>query len=326
MRSFLLAGLVVTFGAKSAMASFELMYLPSITDGAVYRYDPVNRVRMGQINNINAPVNVFYTGGALGLVDSNTTGNHLFDFNTGINEGFVNSSQFSSISVDGTTVSHASGSTFISMATTGGSVGSTALSTTTSQFSGARLSNGNLFTLSNDTSGVRGSLFSSSGALIHTIVGLASLTRTVNSNIVLDTTSNGTQVARVFLRDTAGTMRVLAFSLGTTGTTITGSSNFVVGSLTYASTSTLSLSRAHGGYYLVGADASSPTSATRFTLYNNNGVLGSVQSSWIESMNTHNTALIYGVSNVVAPEPGPMLALGVGVATLLRRKRKSSRS
>ena len=206
MNCRVLAGLAVATLAPTAMCSFELMYIPSPNTDRVYRYDPIARVMLGGID-IPSPTGVFHRSGTHGLVRGGSF-NYRVDLANGINENTVNTTNFNSITDDGANVFNMNGATAFSMATLGGSVGSTGLATTRSMFSGYRLSNGNMVGFADDATGVRALLFTSAGALLDDNLVLA-ITRSASSGMVVTTTNTGTRIARVVVRDSSGSQNIL---------------------------------------------------------------------------------------------------------------------
>ena len=318
MNCRVLAGLAVATLAPTAMCSFELMYIPSPNTDRVYRYDPIARVMLGGID-IPSPTGVFHRSGTHGLVRGGSF-NYRVDLANGINENTVNTTNFNSITDDGANVFNMNGATAFSMATLGGSVGSTGLATTRSMFSGYRLSNGNMVGFADDATGVRALLFTSAGALLDDNLVLA-ITRSASSGMVVTTTNTGTRIARVVVRDSSGSQNILSISLNSLLNSFVTTSVTAVNSFTMASTSVMSLAVAHNGFYAIGADGSSPTTTTRILHFNNSN-FGGQTLGWTVGIDSRTISNNFTVANVVAPEPSTMFALGLGVAALLNRRRQ----
>lgn len=317
MKCRVIAGLVVATLAPNAMCSFELMYIPSPNTDRVYRYDPIARVMLGGID-IPSPTAVFHRSGTHGLVRGGSF-NYRVDLANGINENSVNTTNFNSITDDGANVFNMSGATAFSMGALGGSVGSTALATTRSMFSGYRLSNGNMVGFADDVTGVRALLFSSAGALLDDNLVMVT-TRSASSGMVVTTTNTGARIARVVVRDSTGAQNILSISLNSLLNSFVTTSVTAVNSFTMASTSVMSLAVAHNGFYAVGADGSSPTTTTRILHFNNSN-FGGQTLGWTVAIDSRTTSNNFTVANVVAPEPASMAALGLGVIALLRRRK-----
>jgi len=76
----------------------------------------------------------------------------------------------------------------------------------------------------------------------------------------------------------------------------------------------------HQGFYLVGRDTGG--TLTRIIQYDSDNV-PSIQGSYTTSVFTTPTDRNWTMANVVAPEPGTMITLGVGLAALIRAKKKA---
>lgn len=320
MRFRFFACTIVMFGVQAAKASFELMYIPSVNDDKIYRFDPVNQVSLGAINSLN-PHSVHYNGGQHGMVSAAGIGNQRYDMYTGINQTFLNSAFITSIGADGTTLFGMSGTTATSFNLLGtGTVGSVTLSTTFSMFSGYRLSNGNMVGVGTDGTFVRALMFSPTGAFLDIAGAGVSATVAQASNSILSTMSNGTVVFRSVFRDTAGTVRIYSAALSSGQTSFGASTTASFNSLTYNSTSVASLAVAHDGYYLVGSDASTVTS-TRFTQMNNGSLAGTTIAAYTAAIDSRTTGTPFSVGMVVAPEPASFAVLGLGLVPLLKRRK-----
>lgn len=322
MRFRVFACAVVIAGVQLAQASFELMYIPSVNDDKIYRFDPANQVSLGSINSLS-PTSVLYRGGQFGAV-TGAGGNHRYDMYSGINQTFLNSSNFSSIGEDGTTLFGMSGTNAFSSNLLGsGTVGSTALSTTFNMFSGVRLSNGNMVGLASDGTSIRPLMFSSVGAVISSLSVHNGITLAQGSNSILTTTNSGQVVFHSIYRDTTGTLRMFHVGLNSAQNAFTSSAVTSINSLTYNSTSVASLAVAHNGYYVVGSDASSVTS-TRITQFNNFGIVGTTIAAYTAPIDSRTTGTIFSVGMVIAPEPASFAVLGLGLVPFFKRRKKTS--
>lgn len=311
---FALASLIVA--TTAAHASFDLMLLPD-TNGGVTRYDPVNRVRLGNFASGNPTawhsVNLTNTSGEVYLTGN---ANYRFDYGTGT---MIGSSAFpvgiTTSNLDGSRFVETFSTTFYTYNSSMGAINSFAPVGPT-MLSGLSLATDRLAMMvidagSNVIVRVRND---ATTALVSTTLASTAIINNASAMTLMSTNSNFSTIRYGFFNGGNLTVQLLTVNLNTLSTSVT-SSQTLTG---YASTATVSIMRAHDGYWVVGRDSTTP-SLTRITGISG---VGTVYTSYTTSDVSVPTSRWVG-ANVVAPEPGTMAALGIGVAALLRRRRKA---
>lgn len=339
MRCLVRAGLLVgSLGvAASVFASFDLMLIPG-SDGRVYRYDPVNRIQLGSFtsssqNNYVAADN---SGTAMvGFISGSAF--RSYNYSNGELNGLI-----SAVST-ARSVNLLNGFMYVQTSTqvrkynavTGALAGTQTLNAT-STWRTAALSNGYLIAVGTDTANV----ISMQSINLSTFTLSNSVTTTATT-----TASTDLGKAAVAINAITGAMRLgfsyissgvplfAQMSLGANGDLNTSSyTNFSLnGAGGFNASSVMPAAVAgHSGLFIVGADFTSPTNTMRIDhwdmgsnlIFNNSstitapgGTFGAPGGSWHPA-------------NVVAPEPGAWLGIGLGMTGLGlcrgRRRRRSS--
>jgi len=120
-------------------------------------------------------------------------------------------------------------------------------------------------------------------------------------------------------RTSAGEMRVNTTRFNAAGDTV-GSENFVPSGFATGTGFAISAVASHGGFYLIGPGTGGGTRVEEY------------EGSSLALLSARNYGFAiptgyFGAASVVAPEPGTLLALGAGLASLVaRRRRRSSRA
>lgn len=315
--------LVAAFGfAASSEASFDLLLTPDAA-GGVQRIDPTTGAFLGKIgglNNYNCIEASFSSRAAL-MHDSTSGRFYRYDYSTCERLGQTGSvsSLWTSLNQDGDTVtSTVAGGTTVSRysLSTGNLVGSTSFPNT--GFGGLyteyNASFGAYTYLNTTTSQSVNQGFLTSGTSfgglinINTIVAQSGLvylgSGVIKYMISIVGTSAGWFVAR------------MGYST-TTGAITTGATQALTG-FSLAGGSVPSLVAGHNGFYVVGRDATNPTTQTRIQEFDDIGPFV-LQRNYTMGFQTPTGVFKPGI--VLAPEPGTWAAIGLGALALMRRKR-----
>lgn len=290
------------------MASFDLMFIPS-SDGQIYRYDPENNIRLGsfglsaaiydmaidpttnKLAVIRANGSMSYdssTGALLGVGPAGGFGNARLTWNSGLNRF----DSFTGTSIDGLQVSphnYTSGSSISVNSWNYMRVGSGALTlsrTATPTFNW--FASGVGTPTSTVSSGYTQVTYAS--PFLRTVEGL---------NLVLTQTAGIAMVSRVVNAGPSASLSLMFFN----------SSDFDL-------SQTVHMVNSHTGVYLMGKNAT--TSDWRIQtmgIYGTDPVL--INSRVISGLAYTNAR----PAIIIAPEPGTMVALGLGLATTLRRRK-----
>ncbi|MBL8059603.1 MAG: PEP-CTERM sorting domain-containing protein [Chthonomonas sp.] len=300
-------------------ASFDLMYLPSISTSKVLRYDPVNRVSLGGFVAPGA-ASVYYGGGQNGAVRL-SSGPYAYNMYSGTNLGFLGSYP-NGVANNGQPFIM-SGSTLYDMnLPTGTLTGGVSLTVTGSVLSAQRLSGGKIALFTFNSGAINLAVYNSGGGLLSTTTNiLTGATLTSYSSAISIINRNGQDVVAFSLKNSASAFHsLIRGTINPSGVVATTSSvNLSQFSANYA----VGLAPAHAGYYVIGADGTVNTTG-RFIAYDNDGA-GFSYDNWTEAgLDLRNAQTSnYSVGMVLAPEPGEWLAMSMGVgALLLRRRRK----
>ncbi|MBL8061296.1 MAG: PEP-CTERM sorting domain-containing protein [Chthonomonas sp.] len=325
MRRLVLTSLATALGSV-AFASFDLFIMPDSVSGNHARYDPINRVSLGTVNVASnnsvvatngRPYGYYrYASGSVAAVN-NYTGERLSGFQS-INGGM-------SMSSDGTRVGLTAGNTFVIMNS------SSAILTTVATFGAPAgfVAHGSI-----SVSGGRWVVYglSSAGNLdLYLVSGagaqIGSLLNVVSSTSLTSVGTGGLGQGAVFMRqsverfvipyrDNTGAHRLVTNTVlfgSTAFQTLSGYSVANVGT-------TLATVAGHQGFFVVGADQTTST-LTRIQEMDDLQTFVPLQNYTTNSMSAP-VGTQWRMANIVAPEPGTMAALGLGVLALLKRRKK----
>ena len=326
MRRLVLTSLATALGSV-AFASFDLFIMPDSVSGGYARYDPINRVHLGNINIAG--------GGGVAAASTRSWGYYKYSaggFVAAVNNhtgervsGFQGTFGQMAMSTDGTRVgaSTAGGvsiynsnapllSSVGSYAPGGGFVAQGVIAVSSNRWMLYGLSAGGNLDMY---------LVSATGALIQ---GSTNLISSANLSVAgqgafgqgVAFVRSGVERVVIPYRDGAGAHRLF-----TTTTSFLTPQNQGVGgfSLTNPST-TLAAVAGHQGFFVVGADSTN-SSLTRIHEYDDLPSYALMQNYTTNVMSVP-TGTQWRMSNLVAPEPGTFVALALGGVALLRRRKK----
>lgn len=308
-----------------AMASYDLLYVPNNFGTAIQRFDPVNRISLGSINTSNV-YDVSANNSSSTVVGINTS-NRAFGFDRSTGEfkytlaptrvgGYLNSSnQFLNYTGFGFSRNNADTGAFLS---------STSVSGATQIIRLGEFSGGN--TVAVHTTG--------SGSILATVVSPTNTT--VGSTVlfapgtygnlngitsVATVPSPGGETLLIGYSPNTTTNRILALSYTAGGTSLTSSVTFdLIGFTAISASSNFAITPGHGGsFFVLGKDAA--TSATRIQHFASASSSGSIIADYTTTAITVPGSIRFTAANVVAPEPGSMIALAIGIGAMLRRKK-----
>lgn len=320
MRSWLVAFTIVLGGV--AHASFDLMLLPDQATGRILRFDPINQVQLGSLNVHSAPKAVAAKSGSPYAYSTNNQGGVKFDYSTGERLTAVTFPDGPiSLNHDGSRVFETIGSSlvyrydanlgYLGNFTAGPITNTMALQ----QYGSARIialglnSSGDLVAANFDTTtfaqvGPTIMLVAAANYLAGSFVNGMSF---VNGSGMLAyrASDSSTKLLRVNLDANMGA------SSTTAGATVSGYAT--------ATNSTATVLAGHTGFFVVGTNNSG--TGTYISEFVN-------PSGGVSSVYTLNGVLMpagrWRGANIVAPEPGTMIALGAGVLALFRRRKKAA--
>jgi hypothetical protein len=327
MRSLLVLSLTVC--AFAAEASFDLMYLPDVQTNRVHRFDPVNRLYLGSFSTStsrfiaahnNSPYVVagsstilaIYQGSTGEFVNAaNTFGDTVTMTPSGNVLAFSGASSFRELTLPNAT-------TVVSSSLSGLPDARGIVAIGTNRFAVGRDTGGNLVLNS----------YSSSGATLFSSVQVAA-SATVAGDVAttgmgVSTASNGTVQVWFTWRTNTGAVTLGRYNISGSTATISDTIN-LTGFSTADSEATQSVMGGHGGScFIVGPDATTP-SLTRII---HMGAFGS-GSTQISNYTTNSFSVPatapWSGANVVAPEPGSLAALALGLVALMRRRTRAGR-
>ena len=320
MRSCLVAFTIVLGGV--AHASFDLMLLPDQATGRILRFDPINQVQLGSLNVHSASKAVAAKSGSRFAYSTNDQGGVKFDYSTGERFNAVTFPDGAiSLNHDGSRVYETIGSSFVyrydaNLGYLGNFTAGPIVNTmAVQQYGNARIialglnSSGDLVAANFDTTS-----FTQVGP---TIMLVAAANYLAGSNVNGMSFVNGSGM--LAYRASDASTRLLRVNLDANmGASSTTTAPIVTGYATSTS-STATVVAGHTGFFVVGTNLSG--TGTYISEYvNPNGGVSSVYTLNGVLMPTGR----WRAANIVAPEPGTMIALSAGVLALLRRRKKTS--
>ena len=323
-------GLIVvsaTMLASSAFASFDMLVIPNASGDRYDRYDPVNRVFLGSMfmngaNKVSAnssSPNGFYSYAGGQTLMNNYTGERISNpsfssahLQLGLSGGL--NSQTSTGVINFGSLNSANILTFsASFAAPVGNfiAGSTAVNST------------QWLVTTTSATGLNAYLVNSTGTIAASALNLVPIAGLTSTGVGQSATftRGTTRYAAIPYRDNSGDHRLLAVAIGSSSVTFSSNQSLSGFSTGNAST-TLCAVAGHTGFFLVGADTPG-TGATRITEFDSAPAFGVMNSYTTTSISAQSTNNQWRMSNIVAPEPGSMVALGLGMVAMLKRRRKA---
>lgn len=305
---------------SAAHASFELMILPNASSSVLTRWDPVSRVNLGTIGEQGGSsvmsVNQMATGN---IAATSSVGTVLYEPYSGTYQGSQPlPSTLCSIDPNHATLYEAFGQfVYRYNGTTGASISN--LSTGLNIYGIIGVTSTRAFVYGTNASGdlvARGVDFSTSTLSAQTTIVAAASVASPNligmGAVSVNATSGGFAVKFTYRNSlNLNYLNVMNYnsSMALTSFSSTAISGFGTGALCVIS--------GHLGYYVVGDDAASST-VTRLTRYGtDNVILGSSTTSSVDVPSYR-----WSGANILAPEPGPFVAMGLGLAALIVRRRR----
>lgn len=316
--------------SASSFASFELAlvlqtYTPSNGPNSLHitRWDPANRVSLGQFTvfDNSTTANLAFNTSAPGTVDliqsqfntlvarryNYSTGLFVSEYSTGVAMNSLSSGRY--VSSNLLVAGNFGGTHQARLYSQGGGLvrAYTTPGGTTLAVDAITVSSGVTFVLTRQAGTVSGNKYTltshaaGSGAIVQSVVVADNTSETLHSLVA---TGNAIAVGSAYFAD----RRIVPY----TGTTM--SSAFAVGGYV---TETATLTQGHGDY-IWGIGIDSVNTRMYFTTARIANFSGNY---WSTSSTNYGT--IIDSAMVLAPEPGTFLAIGVGVAALLKRRRKS---
>ena len=322
MRTTITALILIT--AAVSQASFDLMLLPDQSSGRIVRFDPINQIQLGSVNVQTLARSVVANNSSAPFAySSGNTGGIKFNYSTGeriTSASFPNGAL--SLNHDGSRVYETIGADTVYRynANLGflGNFSSLSMVNTMAvqQYTNDRVvliglnSAGDLIAANHDT-------------IAHAQVG-STVMLVSAANLLAGSTVQGMELTTfnrgvLTYRASDNSTRLMYVAMDAFGG-VTGplSSTTVAGYATATTASTMVL-RGHAGFFVVGTNAAGTgTYITEYAIpfssatgvYTLNGVTMPTTGRW-------------RATNIVAPEPGTMVALGAGLVVLLRRRRKA---
>lgn len=308
-------------GAMSAAhASFELMILPNANSSVLSRWDPVSRVNLGTIGEQGGTsvmsVNQMATGN---IAATSSVSSVLYEPYNGTYQGSIGTpSALCSIDPNHVTLYEAFGQnayryngttgSYISNMATGLNIYGIIGVTSTRAFVYGTNTSGDLVArgvdFSTNTLGIQTTLVNAATIPTPTLIGMGAAS--VNAN-------TGGYTIKFTYRSSANLNYLTVMNYNSSMALTSYSSSALNG----FGTGALCVISGHLGYYVVGDDAASST-VTRLTRFGtDNVILGSSTTSSVDVPSSR-----WSGANILAPEPGPFVAMGLGLAALVARRRR----
>lgn len=312
----IVAGTVLTVPAS---ASFDMMLLPDTNTNRVVRFDPNNRVALGSFGDFGDPAGVKYvTVGSNGRAYlSSLFGSTIWNYNTGLTMGAV--AQLNdkiSMSPNGNRLFVGVSNLVLTYSANLMPEASTPTSFVNNTIAAASDTRAVAFAWSSNQVAV--TAFSSvTGQGTSIAVGSNVTNGSIGSSQVA---TNGTTAEAVATYvDSIGSRFIARTTINLNTGAIQATSGFLPFGSQFATNANVMIMPAHGGWWLVGDDVSSANS-TRIAFYGSDFGFG--YSYTTTAVNVPRVG--WGGHNIVAPEPGTLIALGAGALVMIRRRRAKS--
>jgi hypothetical protein len=327
LRTFAFALLVGTVVA--AHASFEMMLLPG-ADGRIYRYDPINNITLGSYRTLSSMTMV--TADLNGIAFSSHTGGFGFlshDYSTGVPTGslFGLTASIASQLVNGSLYVMTTTEVWKFNATTGALQGTYGSGGATTFRTMANFANRMIVIGTNAGGQITYQTFdmttlaSSGTTTLATTVFAGS---TMGKAAALRNERTNANLAAYTYRDSSGNLTVGRFAINNDGT-IPMSTTYTTALSGYSVTNFMpALMAGHNTVYAYGQDVTVGTDARIVTYELNTSLLANTSWTFAAGGGFRSFAHPYQGAILVAPEPGTMIGLGLGLAAILKRRRKSS--
>lgn len=326
MKSLFFAGLLAT--SAFACASFDLMLIPG-NDGRTYRYDPANNIQLGSYTSWSTNSRLI-TAEAGGFAYSSSVGTGVLAHNFSNGQNMWSGTQAGTVVAmelaDTRLFSLLSGGSFqISNKVTGASITTNTLATGNSWRSMSKF--GKYITFIGSSFGTSALVYQQFNTETGVLGGL------VTTSLIA---SNGTRIGKAAgFRNSLTNTGLTSFSfVDSSGALILVSLASDANGLLLGTTSGIFLSNfsstgfmpalvaGHSGFFAYGQDSTTATLARvrQFTIFSTPFGVGdntftAPSGAFNGSTNT------YQVANVVAPEPGSLIALSLGICAVLRKRR-----
>lgn len=310
----------------AAHASFELMLLPG-ADGRIHRYDPVNNINLGSYRTFSTTTMV--TADLNGTSYSSTNGNTQFyahNYSTGLASGSVTgaTSNIASLVVNGSLyVMTTSGVSKYNTIT--GSFQGQVLAGGTTTFRAMTSYGNRMIVLGYNSTGAITSQTFDMTTLVSSVVNTYGTTATIGSNMgraasIRNEILNTSLVGFTYITN-SGSLAFARIPVNSDGTitnlTLTQSfpTQIITGNLLP------SVLAGHNSVYLYGQDSTTATDARLIQYEMGTGLTQNTSTAFtapgLFRTGSHN----FQAAILVAPEPGTMIGLGLGLAAILKRRR-----
>jgi hypothetical protein len=326
MRSKFVLCAALIIAAVPVLASFELMLLPG-ADGRNYRYDPVNNISLGSYRTgVTAITNIAASTAGLSY-GSISTGSAYFvhEYSTGNALQLLNGPlQPLSTDISGNTLYALTAFGMLQRydLTTGG-IASTTLASGVTWRTGTVLGNRYYAAGVNGTGNiVLQNINLTTNAVstaITTTLPVAGLTR-LGKMAAFRNTSFASGEGMFVYQTSGGGFNTLRFDINADGSVPTGTPT-TSALLNFATTNFIPATMAsHDGFKVVGQDSAVLTNY-RINHYSfTTGILTPQTDTFAATGGTRTGYELFQPALIVAPEPGTMIALGLGLAGIMRRR------
>ncbi|MBL8048477.1 MAG: PEP-CTERM sorting domain-containing protein [Chthonomonas sp.] len=308
----------------ASWASYDLLYIGEGSGTRVHRFDPVSRVHLGSFSvshsrfvaaHINSPYVMSGTTTAIGVYNG-ASGEHVNTTNA--------YGDFGTMTPTGTLLAFSSATTFREVTLPNGTVQIVSALSTISEARGIVAVGTNKWVVGRGASGdLILNCYSNSGAtLLSSAVVLANASLPANvatAGMGVSVSSSGVTQLWFTLRTSAGDVQLRRYSLSGTSATLSDSTTLTGFSTLNAGTTQAVLGGHGNSAFVVGADAANPN-LTRIMHLSANSTSTLTIANYTTSAFTVNSSTDWTAANVVAPEPGSILALGAGLFLVLRRR------